>query len=338
LLSVVHYEPTAASGSWSNRRPERAELLPDCESITSVFTEIKRFWESRVTAWALGAVAFIAASYFLWHSPTPGVAIAVLGSVAVVISLRKLKPHEKVFWTIVATLLLVGELRAIRVDRSEQIRHQLLDERSLNEQFAVVRDDQDRDFQKTARKLETAILDIQFTLTTATRTLEQTRPVAIMRQDRVEFSDQTPGQIKKPGEPLTFNDWFSNAGNADALLRLRLVKLYVAKPDDKEAQLGLVREFEQDWHVAEKTAANPFVLVPFSQRFISTSRAFTVNELRDITQGTKEIYVLERFEYSDSTGIWRSDYCASFQSATSMNVQVPCKVFIRQRYPVKRER
>ena len=303
-----------------------------------MFATIRKFWECRIAAWIVGIVALVPSLYFLWHSPLPGVAIAVLGAVAVVVSLRRLKPHEKVFWTIVATLLLYGELRAIRVDRSEQNRHQLEDQFLLQRQFAGVRQNQDADFQKTAGKIETAIGGIQSTLTTANKTLLQTRPIAIIRQDRVEFSDQTPGQQKKPGDLLAFNDWFSNAGNADALLRFRLVKLYVAKPDDKETQVELARQFEQDWEAARRTeTGDPFVLVPFSQRFFTTSRAFTLDELKDMAVGTREVYLLERFEYSDGTGIWRSDYCASFQSVRSMNVQVPCRAFIRQRYPVKRK-
>jgi hypothetical protein len=83
---------------------------------------------------------------------------------------------------------LVGELRAIRVDRSEQNRHQLEDEARLSQQFAGVRKIQDQDFQQTAAKLETAIGGIKSMLITANQTLTQTEPIGIIRQERVEFN------------------------------------------------------------------------------------------------------------------------------------------------------
>jgi hypothetical protein len=304
---------------------------------------IKMFWESRLAAWILGIAALITASYFLWHSPVPGVAVAVLGAVAVVITLRDLKPQEKVFWTIVATLLLVGELRAIRVDRSEQNRHQLEGETRLRQQFADVRKIQNQDFQQTAGKLETAIGGIQTTLSTANKTLNtanqtlaQTTPIAIIRQDKVAFLTQKAPKPTQPGEVVGLDDFYTNVGNANALLLFKMVKMFVGKEDDKAAQTEFVRQFEDAWTVARKTPKPPFLLVPLSQHFDTTDRSFSYDELANLSTGKKQLYVLERIEYSDHVGSWRSDFCGSFQKDTDMNVMHTCQIFVRQRYPVKR--
>jgi len=58
--------------------------------------KLKAIWEHRVTAWILGIASFCTTVTFLRHSPVPGVAIAVLGVVAAVMSIRTLSSYEKV--------------------------------------------------------------------------------------------------------------------------------------------------------------------------------------------------------------------------------------------------
>jgi len=81
----------------------------------------KAIWEHRITAWAFVFIALFCTCLFLWHSPSPGIAIAVLGCVAIVMSIRRLSSLQKVFWIAIVFVLLFVELTAIRVDRIEQI-------------------------------------------------------------------------------------------------------------------------------------------------------------------------------------------------------------------------
>jgi hypothetical protein len=80
---------------------------------------------------------------FLWHSPVPGVAIAVLGAVAAVMSIRTLSSYEKFFWTLMAFGLLCAEIRAIRVDRIEQAKSALKDRAAQDANFLSLNKKQD---------------------------------------------------------------------------------------------------------------------------------------------------------------------------------------------------
>jgi hypothetical protein len=110
---------------------------------------LRAIWDHPITACALGMAAVCAIVGFLDHSPTPGVAIAVLGVVAAVISIRTLSSYEKFFWTLVAFGLLYAEIRAIRVDRLEQSKHALEDRAAQDNQFLALNQKQDVEFVAT---------------------------------------------------------------------------------------------------------------------------------------------------------------------------------------------
>jgi hypothetical protein len=117
--------------------------------IPTLEYRLRTAWDHKITAVTLGIAAFIAVCLFLRHSPVPGVAIAVLGVVAAVMSIRALSSYEKVFWTLMAFGLLYAEIRAIRVDRAEQTRHALEDRAAQDEHFLALRKAQDEEFLAT---------------------------------------------------------------------------------------------------------------------------------------------------------------------------------------------
>lgn len=57
---------------------------------------------------------------WFWQRPSTGTAIAVLGAVAVVISMREIGPREKLAWLVVVFALLSVELRSINKDNAEK--------------------------------------------------------------------------------------------------------------------------------------------------------------------------------------------------------------------------
>lgn len=63
--------------------------------------------------------ASITACIAFWFVIFPGGAIAVLGAVAALMSIRKMGHRERLLWTIIVFALLVVELRSIRLDRKQ---------------------------------------------------------------------------------------------------------------------------------------------------------------------------------------------------------------------------
>ncbi len=78
-----------------------------------------------------------------WATQGPGVAIAVLGALAVVIAFRvDAKLAEKAGWIILSIVLVLFEMSAIRVERATQVTEQ----RELTERDLIARDEQTRSF------------------------------------------------------------------------------------------------------------------------------------------------------------------------------------------------
>jgi hypothetical protein len=98
--------------------------------------------------WMLAVIqglALIFSSYFLYSPPTSGISVAALGLVAVIMAIRveeKWGRTERVAWLILATVLMMVEVRAIQQE------HDIHD----REQAAVRRDEREQ-FQKIANNL-----------------------------------------------------------------------------------------------------------------------------------------------------------------------------------------
>jgi hypothetical protein len=238
-------------------------------------------------------------------------------------------------WMLLIGCLLIIELRSLSTDRIERDKQALADRAAQDKSFKDVRTAQDSDFQATANGLTAAISGIQSTLKTADTTLIQTRPHAAIRFDRVEFADGMPAEIKS-NTPYSLNFYYVNGGAETAVDIKILPQIYVAKADDKEAQIQLSRQFENTWNLETSQINSPSVLVPDILSFGTTDRIFTKAEVGSMNKdGT--IYYLIRFEYSDGTGRWRTDKCGFFQrtAAVNRNVFHTCSVFQRFRYAVK---
>ena len=280
---------------------------------------------------------------FMWfHLPAPGWGVAILAGVAAAMSIHgDMRGWQKAVWMLLIGLLLIVELRAISKDRADADARALEDRKAQDTAFKSVRDAQDLDFKATAGGLSTAIDGIKSTLKTSDTTLLQTRPHAVIRFDRMEFSGTSPAQIKSNVE-YTFNIHYINDGTETASNIQSLPELFIAPFDDKNAQIELIRKFEKDWENRSLRYSFPSVLVPATPSFGSTKRTFTDEEMRNLTPGGT-IYLLMRFEYTDETGRWRTDECEAFQRTSpaaeiQTNIFHTCSVFQRFRYPVNQRR
>ena len=96
-------------------------------------------WESRYTAVGLLLIATSLAIWLNIQHFLPGVAVAVLGFMAAVMSVRpNMASAEKFVWIIVVTAVLVAEISNIRSDRGQSDATQQRTQQSQKDQFAFV--------------------------------------------------------------------------------------------------------------------------------------------------------------------------------------------------------
>jgi hypothetical protein len=271
------------------------------------------------------------------HLPSPGWAVAFIAVAAAAMSVHdEMLGWQKGIWLLIIGAFLITELRAISKDHIQSEARALADRKTQDAAFKGVRNTQDADFRATAQSLESAIQGIQSTLITANATLLQTRPHSAIRFDKMEFAGTAPPEIKA-NIPYTFNFFYVNAGAETAAKVKILSKMYVGKFNDRDTQKELVKKFETEWKKGTSIVETHTVLIPNDLSFSSLHRTLTDNEMAEINNdGT--MYYLIRFEYTDSTGDWRTDACGSFQREAAQidhNIFLPCSVFVRFRYPIK---
>ena len=126
---------------------------------------IEQIWNGRAMAIALCAAATLCICWLHWKLPLPGVAVAVLGAAAAVMSLRpKMKIFEKAAWMLMISGLLFAEIRAIRKDRKDANDQTLSDRKTQDANFQGIRTQQNIDFSQTATGLGTAINALDLTI------------------------------------------------------------------------------------------------------------------------------------------------------------------------------
>jgi hypothetical protein len=112
-----------------------------------------RLWHHPATAALLLLLHSGLCVWFWFRIPVPGIAIAVLGSAAAVMTLRsEMSPREKLAWTVVVFALLFVEIR----DTNSYSKQQLLDaaaaKRKEDDRFATILSDQQEKFLATQER------------------------------------------------------------------------------------------------------------------------------------------------------------------------------------------
>ncbi len=249
-----------------------------------------------------------------------------------------MRPWQKFIWLLLIGTFLITELRAIRKDRAVAEQQALRDRSEQNLAFQAIRNEEYGPFDLTAKAIQGAITGIDSTLKTSNQTLIITQPHAALRFDKFDFSPApTPKEIFSPNKDYSINYYYGNGGAATASDIQILVKMYVSKADDRQSEAYLAKQFEQAWNNGEAIHGYS-VIVPNYVGFSSITRKFSEQEIQNLfPHGT--FYFLVRYEYSDSTGRWRTDACRSLQrDADGINIDLnlihTCSTFERFRYPV----
>jgi len=296
-------------------------ILP--RNVNKLAKWIDRGWRSWPTTVLLILVCLASAVWALWVTPSPGVAIGILGAVAAVMSLRpEMHPFEKAAWIVIVTTLLIAEMHSIREnDRT----------------IARERKAQQDKLETLNNESQTIISGLRATLGDVDKTLKQTQLHAAIRFDRFEF-EPNPTKPFAAGVLYHFNYHYTNSGSLPAENIKMMARIYIGRADDKQTQIGLARRFAKDWQSG--TPQTAVTIAPGVSPFGSVDRTLTDKELTELNDfGT--FYLFVRFEYSDENGRSGTDACSAFQrnsvTEVATNILHACYVFEDFRYPVERK-
>jgi len=292
------------------------------------------------------------------HLPPPGWAVAFIAGAAAAMSVHDdMKGWQKGLWMLLIGAFLITELRAINKDRTDNQTQAINDRKEQDKQFQSVREQQDKDFQSTAQGLKDSYIQsqkqfdstmgglsntlktIKIVLANAEAARKNTEPFAKVVLINVGTSlPDSSGMMAPPkftaGVPFTVNFSYRNAGTEGASDVWMFLALYVAKPDDVDAQNSLSKQFDEDWKLRKIKLTNS--VLPAGAMQFSTSQnnfLFLPSVVGEFKSGEKTVYLFFRIEYTDEHGEWYSDYCAGYQNPSEGNgIMHPCLINTKQRY------
>jgi hypothetical protein len=146
--------------------------IPDDAEVCAVVpgeSWAKQTWKNPRAGYVLQLVAGGAAAWFWLAHASPGAAIAVLGAVAAIMSLRKDMGHrERWLWTVVVFALLFVELRDIRIDREQHDIDQAAARKEEKDSFTTIAHGIEASIQEGREHFDVTIQGMQGLLAEAT--------------------------------------------------------------------------------------------------------------------------------------------------------------------------
>jgi len=278
--------------------------------------------------------------WWLFHIPSPGKAIGALAVVAGIMSVREMKVLGKISWVFLLVCMLVTEFKAINKDREENEVKQAAFFKEQKDGFQNVTDQAKRHFGETTGELKAAIQALNETLGIATGTFQQTQPhAAILPTTFTITNSPTPPALFDSNTVYSINFFHANNGSEQGMITKRIGRIYVAKPDDSDAQKEISKKFAQAWREAESTKDPPVVLSG-SPGFWTESQSISKEDENNLKFHGNTLYFVRRIEYTDKTGKWWSDRCENLQiEGTKLDLDIvhPCGTLMNGRYRAKRQ-
>ena len=275
-----------------------------------------------------------------WHLSV-GIGIGILGFLGVVVPLVRehMGKKEKAIWTALLAILLILELRSIRLDEIQHDREQAFVACEQQHSFQEITDQANTNFDATAKDLNASITSLGRLLGTTQTIFQQTAPHAeLLGAGVIPINlPMMPEMILIPDVKYRYMINYVNSGSKAGLLLRNAARFYVAKPEDLDAQKKVAAQFEEDWR--KVPLYQPvFSVLPGGPHFWEEDRTFTAAEIESLKSKGETVYVVARMEYSDPTGKWWADKCDFYQAADSkINpfVTKPCFVLTGDRYRAK---
>lgn len=295
-------------------------------------------WNSLWFGIPLWCSAAASTLWWLFHLPSPGKAIGALAVVAGIMSVREIKVLGKVTWVVLLVCMLVIEFRSIDKDRTENDAEQKKFFDEQRQGFKEVTNQAKINFQETTKGLETAITSLNTTLGIATNIFQQTAPhAAILPTTFTVVNPKTVFTTFNSSAIYRINFFSSNNGSEQGMVKRRIGRMYVAKPDDRHAQEELISRFEKDWKETLSTGYST-VELPGAPSFWSEFQSISKEDEDNLKFNRNTLYFIRRIEYADKTGTWWSDRCDHYQvngGSLEMKIIHPCLVLMNSRYRAK---
>ena len=271
-------------------------------------------WRSAVVVKLIQVGLGVVAAYWIFRPPAAGVSIAIIGFVAVIMTVRAdhFTRNEKIVWVIVAFLLLYVEIRAIGHDRTKHDQEQANARTEQISNFQTIAGGITKAVRQSEQHFETTMASMAAIIKSSTATQRNTESRAVIKFDQMTV--YAPSLPFKAGSSTEFNIWYQNGGNEPATNIVNDAKLYLGKLDDRDFEKHIAREFDKWWVREPRHRTIP--VFPIQQRdfFSIDTPVFTDADLRDLPTGNKTIYAVTRVVYQDHTGTWASDACFAFQN------------------------
>lgn len=270
-------------------------------------------WASPLISWLIICSSFSCCVWFWLHPQPPGVAVAVLGPVAAVMTFRKTHSTHTWLTTLYIFASMGIELRDIRKDRSE-----------LATQQRDVRQAESDHSNSTAKGIRTSVTtsEVQFgatmkgigtTIDAIRQTIDNTRPYASLQFRGLEpLPSFIPVSVN---HQLSFNLAFTNTGTDVAKRMSYDARIYTGRLDDLPTQKHIIEDFNKRWREGRQSRLIRVTeMVPNEPSFLSFDSALTERDIKAIESRAETVYVMIRFSWADQTGKWLSDTCMGFQN------------------------
>lgn len=311
------------------KRPQRST-----NSLRRIEQWAKTILSHSLVAGSFVAFAWVACIFFGFYPQFPGMAVAVLGTVAAVVTFADMHSTHKLLATVAIFVLMGLEIRDIRKDRAASDSQAAEQRRLDRESFKKIATGLDSSIQQSQSHFEATMNQVKPTLEASRKAVENTIPQALMIAQRVNLGSKTPPQ-PTPGSPMSFNIYFTNSGNDTARLFRRDGRAYLAVPGDTQQQREIWDAFDSTWRKEEDFKAVPFEIDPNSTGdsfFSILTNELSVTDVSNFNSRALAVYVLVRFVYSDRTGRWASDSCRYYQDFTRDGVSHPCEFKKSRKY------
>jgi hypothetical protein len=303
---------------------------------------IKSVWTSAIFSWTIIVGTFACCVWFWFWPPLPGVAVAILGAAAAIMTFRDMQNTHKMLATIAIFALMGIELNDIRRDRQEADRQATEQRKRDKEAFGKIASGIDSAIKQSQDQFSATMEGLTPTLEASRRAMENTRPRADVECAGISLMSPFAADAK-----LKWNVAYVNSGAATAENWEREGKIYVGTPDDLDDQRRFGAEFDKTWvsdHQrlcqGEKIGCPAEVKPKEPNLFTFDSEPLNMAEVESIlsrNKGRKTIYILVRFVWSDETGTWANDSCMGFQDPPpNLQLAHPCSVHRRGRYAFRR--
>jgi hypothetical protein len=289
----------------------------------------------------------IAHVWWKMHPPI-GFYIAVLAFLGVIMpwlfrSPDQMKKREKAVWTGVMFLLLLGEIHSISRDRIEHDEEQDRARCEQTNRFGEIAEGIKQSIARSDQQFRETMGGIKTTMAAANITLKQTRPHSAFRiENFLLLNPPGDGQMFGSNISYLYNINFYNDGEEGGIVKKRMARLYVGKPDDKDTQVSLSNKFDEEWAKPEKPEKQDptefTTFAPHSPGLWSEEATFSKEDEEALRYKGYTVYLLARMRYLDSTGMWETSKCTHIQAhdnGLDLKVAHPCFVFSDPRRQVK---